>query len=50
MSNNQSIIDFNENIEILLLKHLLNKGNINKATYNKIREKSKNISKREEVA
>ena len=41
MSNNQSIIDFNKCIEILLLKHLFNKGNINKATYNKIRENYK---------
>lgn len=36
MSNNQSIIDFNKYIEILLLKHLLNKGKINKASYDKI--------------
>ena len=50
MINNQSIIDFNKYISTLLMKHLLNKGNINKATYNKVREKSKNISKREEVA
>ena len=38
---NRSIIDFSKNIEILLLKKLLNKGYINKATYNKIRENYK---------
>ena len=38
MSNNQSIIDFNKYIEILLLKHLFNMGNINKASYDKVRE------------
>lgn len=47
MNNNQSIIDFNNHIIILLLKHLLNKGNINKATYNKVRE---NYKCKEEVA
>lgn len=36
---NQSIID--KYIEILLLKHLLIKGDINKATYSKVREKYK---------
>lgn len=48
MSNNQSIIDYNKNIEILLLKYLLNKGNINKATYSKVAEKYK--CDRKEVA
>lgn len=50
MSNNQSIVDFNKYISTLLMKYLLDKRNINMATYNKVREKSKNISKREEVA
>lgn len=47
-NNNQSIIGFNKYIEILLLKKLLNKGYINKATYNKIRENY--MSNRKEVA
>lgn len=44
MSNNQSIIDFNKYIELLLLKHLL-KEEINKATYNKVRENYKDNGK-----
>ena len=38
MSSNQSIIEY---IEILLLKHLLNKGKLNKASYDKIRKNYK---------
>lgn len=41
MNNNQSIMDFNKNIEVLILKYLLTKGDINKATYSKVREKYK---------
>lgn len=45
MSNNQSIIDFNNYISTLLMKYLLNKGNINNATYNKVRENYKDNGK-----
>lgn len=41
MNNNQSIMDIDKYIEILILKYLLTKGDINKATYSKVREKYK---------
>lgn len=44
---NQSIIDFNKYIEILLLRSLYLKGYINKATYSK---SMKEYSKEQEVA
>ncbi len=38
MNNNQSIMDIDNYIEILILKYLLTKGDINKATYSKVRK------------
>ena len=49
MNNNQSIIDFDDKIKMLLLKSLLINNYINKPTYEKVIRKYEN-AKRKEVA
>lgn len=49
MNNNQSIIDFNKNVKVLLLKSLLKNKYINESTYKKVIKKYEN-NKGKEVA